>query len=215
MPETPLARIEADNDTITHWLHEYAREHGYDQGVSDDASDADHHFCQFGGYDHGEDTLNEVIDTARALSEAHPGFEVTPVGNSEGTVDGFMVEAKVEGEFFLTLYLDWTDITEDRTLTGLAAALCYARALIIEFNRLVDFAVEKGLAPPPTADATVKFYNHGARPDDDPEPGDRCKDCGDDVTWVGPDARDWLHVDDPDNREHDEKRADRLAVGDV
>lgn len=29
------------------------------------------------------------------------------------------------------------------------------------------------------------------RPDDDPEPGDRCKDCGRDLTWRGPDPYDF------------------------
>ena len=39
-------------------------------------------------------------------------------------------------------------------------------------------------------------YDHEPRPDDDPESGDRCKDCGEDVTWEGPSDRDWLHTDD-------------------
>lgn len=37
---------------------------------------------------------------------------------------------------------------------------------------------------------------HDARPDDDPEPGDRCKDCGDPITWRGPALTDWHHVDE-------------------
>lgn len=36
--------------------------------------------------------------------------------------------------------------------------------------------------------------DHDARPDDDNEPGDRCKDCGRDVTWVGPSHTDWQHA---------------------
>lgn len=43
-------------------------------------------------------------------------------------------------------------------------------------------------------------YDHPARPDDLPEPGDRCKDCGEDITWRGPSHTDWLHVDDKENR---------------
>lgn len=35
---------------------------------------------------------------------------------------------------------------------------------------------------------------HDARPDDDNEPGDRCKDCGRDVTWIGPSHTDWQHA---------------------
>lgn len=35
---------------------------------------------------------------------------------------------------------------------------------------------------------------HKPRPDDDPEPGDRCKDCGKAVTWIGPSQYDWEHV---------------------
>lgn len=37
-------------------------------------------------------------------------------------------------------------------------------------------------------------WDHAARPDDDPEPGDRCKDCGDEITWLGPSHYDWEHV---------------------
>lgn len=38
-------------------------------------------------------------------------------------------------------------------------------------------------------------YDHDARPDDSPGPGDRCKECGDDITWVGPSPLiDWVHV---------------------
>jgi hypothetical protein len=45
-----------------------------------------------------------------------------------------------------------------------------------------------------------KKYDHDARPDDDPEDGDRCKDCGEDITWLGPSQSDWLHVDDEENQ---------------
>jgi hypothetical protein len=43
-------------------------------------------------------------------------------------------------------------------------------------------------------------YDHDARPDDDNEPGDRCKDCGDDIVWIGPSHVDWLHVADARNQ---------------
>lgn len=33
------------------------------------------------------------------------------------------------------------------------------------------------------------------RPDDDPTPGDRCKDCGQDLTWRGPGPYDWDTID--------------------
>jgi hypothetical protein len=37
--------------------------------------------------------------------------------------------------------------------------------------------------------------DHRARPDDDPEPGDRCKECGEAITWAGPSTvTDWEHV---------------------
>ncbi len=36
---------------------------------------------------------------------------------------------------------------------------------------------------------------HDARPDDLPEPGDRCKDCGENITWIGPGIGDWEHSD--------------------
>lgn len=41
--------------------------------------------------------------------------------------------------------------------------------------------------------------SHEARPDDDNEAGDRCKDCGQKVTWIGPGLNDWEHVDAKDN----------------
>jgi hypothetical protein len=47
---------------------------------------------------------------------------------------------------------------------------------------------------------TVSTYNHDARPDDDNEPGDRCKDCGQAVVWIGPSHVDWLHVNDMRNQ---------------
>ena len=42
--------------------------------------------------------------------------------------------------------------------------------------------------------AVVRPAAHDARPDDDPEPGDRCKDCGAPITWNGPSQTDWSHV---------------------
>jgi hypothetical protein len=49
-------------------------------------------------------------------------------------------------------------------------------------------------------DEPGKVYDHEPRPDDMPEPGNRCKDCGEDITWMGPSQHDWLHVDDVRNR---------------
>lgn len=43
-----------------------------------------------------------------------------------------------------------------------------------------------------------KTYDHDARPDDDNQPGDRCKDCGEAITWVGPSHVDWIHVAEQD-----------------
>lgn len=45
-----------------------------------------------------------------------------------------------------------------------------------------------------------KTYDHDPVPDDMPEPGDRCKKCGEDITWIGPGTYDYLHVDDEENR---------------
>jgi hypothetical protein len=45
-----------------------------------------------------------------------------------------------------------------------------------------------------------RTYDHQARPDDDPEPGDRCKVCGEFITWIGPSpTSDWLHENDEEN----------------
>ena len=40
---------------------------------------------------------------------------------------------------------------------------------------------------------------HAARPCDHPEDGvghNCCKDCGRDITWLGPDPHDWIHSDE-------------------
>lgn len=42
-------------------------------------------------------------------------------------------------------------------------------------------------------------FDHDARPDDDNEPGDRCKDCGADIVWIGPSHTNYLHVTDARN----------------
>lgn len=56
------------------------------------------------------------------------------------------------------------------------------------------------LIEPTLAERPTKEYDHAARPDDFSEYGDRCRFCGDDITWIGPSHSDWLHVDDPANR---------------
>jgi hypothetical protein len=45
-----------------------------------------------------------------------------------------------------------------------------------------------------------RVYDHDARPDDLPEPGDRCKDCGEGVTWMGRGSGDWVHVHSRENQ---------------
>jgi hypothetical protein len=37
--------------------------------------------------------------------------------------------------------------------------------------------------------------DHAARPDDLPDEGDRCKDCGREITWIGPSDYDWEHAE--------------------
>ncbi len=47
-----------------------------------------------------------------------------------------------------------------------------------------------------TSDPGQPTDGHVIRPDDDPEPGDRCKECGRPITWIGPSpATDWEHVE--------------------
>lgn len=76
-------------------------------------------------------------------------------------------------------------------------------------TELFDLSVEEALiAVTDIADATAmarletpgKTYDHEASPDDLPEDGERCKTCGEDITWVGPSQYDYLHVDDKENR---------------
>lgn len=45
-----------------------------------------------------------------------------------------------------------------------------------------------------------KKYDHDPRPDDDRGPGGYCKDCGEEITWMGPSHLDWMHVNDERNR---------------
>lgn len=67
------------------------------------------------------------------------------------------------------------------------AALAYVDALV---------------PPAPTPVSRVRRNvdpDHEIRPDDDPEPGDRCKECGRDITWLGPSpVTDWEHCDGDD-----------------
>lgn len=60
----------------------------------------------------------------------------------------------------------------------------------------VRAALAGRLDPPgPLSSGGAADADHRARPDDDPEPGDRCKDCGGDITWLGPGSADWEHAD--------------------
>lgn len=45
-----------------------------------------------------------------------------------------------------------------------------------------------------------KVYDHEPRPGSEPGPGESCKECGEDITWIGPGIYDYLHVDDEQNR---------------
>lgn len=52
----------------------------------------------------------------------------------------------------------------------------------------------------PAASRSGKTYDHDPVPDDLPQPGDRCKTCGEPITWLGPSTvTDWMHVDDQRN----------------
>jgi hypothetical protein len=50
------------------------------------------------------------------------------------------------------------------------------------------------------------------RPDDDPTPGDRCKDCGNTLTWRGPGPNDW-DVVEPEPVADAEPDATRYWIG--
>lgn len=55
-------------------------------------------------------------------------------------------------------------------------------------------AIEELLTGDPWKPTVRMAYDHDARPDDDPEPGDRCKVCGKAITWMGPSpTSDWKH----------------------
>lgn len=48
-----------------------------------------------------------------------------------------------------------------------------------------------------TPEGFISSYDHPALLDDLPEPGNRCKICGEDLTWIGPSHEyDWQHVAD-------------------
>ena len=42
-------------------------------------------------------------------------------------------------------------------------------------------------------------YDHPARPNDLPKAGNRCRDCGQPITWIGPSHDDWIHTVTSDN----------------
>lgn len=69
----------------------------------------------------------------------------------------------------------------------------YAQAGIHVVNRIGYVATEKAWVTG-EEEAVYHSFQHYARPDDDPTPGDRCKDCGQPVTWVGPSHTDWEHI---------------------
>jgi len=62
-----------------------------------------------------------------------------------------------------------------------------------------SFDAEITEVKPPTDEG--KEYDHDPRPDDQPVPGDHCRFCAEEITWLGPDPQtDWMHVDDKRNR---------------
>lgn len=46
-------------------------------------------------------------------------------------------------------------------------------------------------------DDEVDPFDHDARPRDYGEEGDYCKHCDEEIVWMGPSDRDWLHESDP------------------
>lgn len=48
--------------------------------------------------------------------------------------------------------------------------------------------------------APGRTYDHDPKPDSQPEAGDRCNECGEDITWIGPGTYDYMHVDDKENQ---------------
>lgn len=104
----------------------------------------------------------------------------------------WIVETTLKAEVVFT-----EENSEDRTLADYLADAARVLGRILEndgYDELVPAPYDR-LATP------GKVYDHDPRPDDMPEPGDRCRECGEDITWVGPDLyADWLHVDDVRNR---------------
>jgi hypothetical protein len=101
------------------------------------------------------------------------------------------------------LYSDTVNVEIDGDLTG-------DTSMRIQLNDrlIIDTTVNDNRGPDELTDTRESdldegvpiegfaTYDHTARPDDDPEPGDRCKTCGAPITWMGPSHTDWLHVDE-------------------
>lgn len=73
----------------------------------------------------------------------------------------------------------------------------FALALGLRSAREAFDAAATAALPPPPPIMVLDVGPHDPRPDDDPEPGDTCKDCGRPVTWTGPSANDWEHAEEP------------------
>jgi hypothetical protein len=82
----------------------------------------------------------------------------------------------------------WTDLESDENVTGIwFASLEDEKGEPVERPLVMAGTTEDVVA------AIRPLRKHEARPDDDPEPGDRCKDCGRPVVWIGPSQYDWEH----------------------
>lgn len=133
-----------------------------------------------------------VLENAHdKLTDAHGLMVMSRVGlHDVDPVAGQMVQRAIDANMRAAIYL--SELLDGGTPLN---PKCIDGHLVTSSGKCVhcDEQIED-------ADKGGETYDHDARPDDDPEPGDRCKDCGEPVIWMGPGMYDWMHVNDERNR---------------
>lgn len=156
-----------------------------------------------------ESVIYELLNRAQAnpdvIAKPNTIEQLAYVYDADSDGGGYVytVDVLIPGEpNFNTLRLStmWAEMRKigEPELTGVEVALSVLREAVDAINselRKLALYVERQPAED-YVPREPKVYDHRPRPDDDPKPGDRCKDCGDDITWEGPTAYDWLHVDE-------------------
>lgn len=140
--------------------------------------------------DNDQGSYNAVrAATREAITEETPDVTLAQYV-AMSTEDRATAYAYTIGASILALVEEWTDELLDEHHDTMGALLI--REVLLTDGHDLAYALGEHYMPD-DSDAQEFLSDHDARPDDSPEPGDRCKDCGEDITWVGPGSADWEH----------------------